>query len=66
MELPTTDGSGEGGLDMSEEGGEDGWEVAKSASSLELRRAGVLTSSSSSEEDCGSPSDTYLLMAMSL
>ena len=32
---------------MSEEGGEDGWEVEKSASSMELRRAGVLTSASS-------------------
>jgi len=57
--------------------------VARSASSMELRRAGVLASSSSSvvdgataggsvdvlsssEEDCGSPSDTYMLMAMSL
>ena len=58
-----TDGSGEGGLDRSEEGGEDGWEVAKSASSMELQRAGVLTSASS-EEDCGSPSDTYMLMTI--
>ena len=37
---------------MSEEGAEDGWEVAMSASSMELRRAGVLTSASS-EEDWG-------------